>query len=293
MLDNFQLTVIVKQGSQILLRYVPLHQALQQSLSENWHTQYEAFTEGTQAIEFNAGYTPEQHECFRIDNFELPPWLATENSQRTPDLEPITNDEKLVASIKSVVAFARDGEGQEVILFQNFSRSHVIQPGRFLLLQNSTYRTIDHPGLTLDGKLSAVFRRGDNHLLFRNFRTVNSFLPLSEFYDEASESEIRDVLDHEFLEAEDPDSLAIGANQWFRKRFAMLRDSSVLDNYSTEAIKRRSRGYDVDIHISHGKLVFPADKVAAKKLLQFLNEELFRGAITETLYETNSKREAD
>ena len=31
----------------------------------------------------------------------------------------------------------------------------------------------------------------------------------------------------------------------------------------------------------------------AKKLLQFLNEELFRGAITETLYETNSKREAD
>ena len=31
----------------------------------------------------------------------------------------------------------------------------------------------------------------------------------------------------------------------------------------------------------------------SKTGLQFLNEELFRGAITETLYETNSKREAD
>ena len=43
----------------------------------------------------------------------------------------------------------------------------------------------------------------------------------------------------------------------------------------------------------NGKIVFPSDKSAVKKILQFLNEELFRGAITETLYETNSKRQAD
>lgn len=73
----------------------------------------------------------------------------------------------------------------------------------------------------------------------------------------------------------------------------MLRDSGVLDAYSAAQIQRRSMGYDVDIHIAGDRLVFPAEKPAAKKLLQFLNEELFRGAITETLYETNSKREAD
>ncbi len=126
-----------------------------------------------------------------------------------------------------------------------------------------------------------------------NLRTVNTFLPLADFYEEASEQQIREVLAHKRLAPEDGDALATESNQWFRKRFAMLRDSGVLDQYSAKQIQARSKGYDVEIHISKGKIVFPAEKPAAKKLLQFLNEELFRGAITETLYETNSKREAD
>ena len=73
----------------------------------------------------------------------------------------------------------------------------------------------------------------------------------------------------------------------------MLRVSGVLDTFSAKEIQARSKGYDVAIRLSKGKIVFPADKPAAKKLLQFLNEELFRGAITNTLFETNSKREAD
>jgi len=101
------------------------------------------------------------------------------------------------------------------------------------------------------------------------------------------------VLGHKLLAPEDADALATDANQWFRKRFAMLRDSGVLDAYSAKAIQARSKGYDVAIQISKGKIIFPAEKAAAKKMLQFLNEELFRGPITEKLFETNSKREAD
>ena len=114
-----------------------------------------------------------------------------------------------------------------------------------------------------------------------------------EFYEEASEDTIREILSHKILVPEDVEALAIDANQWFRKRFAMLRDSGVLDQYSPQQIKKRSKNYDVEIQISKGRIVFPAEKGAAKKLLQFLNEEIYRGAITDTLYETNSKREAD
>lgn len=53
------------------------------------------------------------------------------------------------------------------------------------------------------------------------------------------------------------------------------------------------KGYPVDIQVAEDKIVFPADKAAAKRLLLFLNEELFRGAITDQVYETNSKRVAD
>lgn len=292
MLENFQLAAIVKQGSQTRLLRIPMHQALQDELATSWDAQFEAFVDDVDEIEFNPGYQPEAHERFILPDFELPEGIATEDSQSVPDLDAITDDDALLDTTKGIAAFVRK-DGAEMILFQNFSRTHIIRPGRFLFLQNNTYESTHRPGLTLDNKLSAVYRPGDQTLLFHNFRTVNTFLPLADFYKEASEREIRDVLGHDLLQPEDEDALAVNANQWFRKRFALLRDSGVLDNYTAEQIRDHSEGYEVNVHIDNGKIVFPAEKREAKRLLQFLNEEIFRGAITETLYETNSKREAD
>jgi len=292
MLENFQLAAIVKQRHETRLLRIPLHQALQDELAASWTDQYKAFVDEVDEIDFNAGYQAEAHERFRLQDFELPNWIASKNSQSVADLDAISNEDALLDVTKGIAAFART-DGAEIILFQNFSRSHVIRPGRFLFLQNDTYESTQRAGLTLDNKLSAVYRPDDEALLFHNFRVVNTFLPLSDFYEEASEQEVRDVLGHDLLQPEDEDALAINANQWFRKRFAMLRDSGVLDNYTAEQIRDHSEGYEVDVHIDDGKIVFPAGKREAKRLLQFLNEEIFRGAITETLYETNSKREAD
>lgn len=293
MLENFQLAAIVREGGALRLLRIPLHQDLQRALVEEWESQHDAFVGGAQEIDFNAGYQPEDHERFRLSDYRLPDWLVDEFSQTVLDVDAITNNEEVFDSIKGIVAFARNEQKKELILFQNFSRSHVIRPGRLLFLQGNTYDTSQHPGLTLDSKLSAVYTRTESKLLFHNFRIVNTFLPLTEFYEEASEEQIREVLSHKALAAEDADTMAKGSNQWFRKRFAMLRDSGVLDQYSARQLQARSRDYPVNVQISKGKIIFPADKSEAKKLLQFLNEELFHGAITEKLYETNSKRAAD
>ena len=73
----------------------------------------------------------------------------------------------------------------------------------------------------------------------------------------------------------------------------MLRHSGILDQYTAQEISDRSAGHDLDITVVDDRIVFPADQRQAKHLLQFLNEEIFRGPITSTLYETNSKRAAD
>jgi hypothetical protein len=293
MLENFQLAVIAKKGGKTRLYQIPLHQGLQGTLAESWSEQYESFVNDVQEIDFDAGYNPEDHERFRLDAYALPDWLQTETSQTVATLDSISQHEDFIDYIKGIVAFARDDQGVELILFQNFSRSHVIRPGQFLFLTNDTYETAQRPGLALDGKLSAVYFRTEQKLLFHNFRTTNTFLPLADFYEDACENDIREVLGHDLLAPEDPDALAVEANQWFRKRFAMLKDSGILDNYSAKEIKTHSKGFDIEITIHKNKIVFPAAKPAAKRLLQFLNEELYRGPITETLYETNSKREAD
>lgn len=293
MLHNFQLVAISKSGGQSTLYRIPLHQALQVSLAKTWASQLAAFIDDIQVIDFDAGYTPEAHERFRLSDYPLPAWLEGRDSVNLADLDPIAVDADGLKHITAIAGFARDDAGNELILFQNFSRSHVIEPGSFLLLQHNTYVSNTDPGLTLSDKLSAVYLGEHQALLFHNFRTANTFLPLAEIFEEASEEQIREVLSHAMLATENVAVLAIEANQWFRKRFAMLRDSEILDRYTAHQIAAHSVNYQVKVEIQDDQIVFPSDKAAAKRLLQFLNEELFRGAITETLYETNSKREAD
>jgi len=41
------------------------------------------------------------------------------------------------------------------------------------------------------------------------------------------------------------------------------------------------------------KIIFPSQKSEAKILLRYLNEEVFIGPITDKIYQTNSKKEAN
>ena len=134
MLENFKLAVIIKQRNETCLRRIPLHQDLQKSLADNWQDQYDSFVEEIQEVEFNAGYQTEGQECFCLMDYSLPHWLENENSQTVPSLDDFSSDETLMDSIKGIVAFTRNERSEEVVLFQNFSRSHVIRPGRFLIL---------------------------------------------------------------------------------------------------------------------------------------------------------------
>jgi hypothetical protein len=293
MLNNFHLAALTRTRDRVQLHVIPLHQSLQSSLAVIWEEELTGFMNGIEEINFNSGYAPEDHERFRIMDYVLPDGLGGVTSMDIQNLDSINNYEEHFDTIRALVGFARNDDRNELILFQNFSRSHVIQPGRFIFLRDGTYESDTRPVLTLDNKLSAVYWPEGGKLLFQNFRITNTFLSLADFYEEASEQEIRDILNHNLLAPVDSETSARGANQWFRKRFAMLRHSGILDRYTAPQIEEHAREYEVDIRIKQDKIVFPIEKLAAKKLLQYLNEELFRGPITETLYETNSKREAD
>lgn len=294
-LQNFHLVAIFIEAAELTLRRFPLHRTLQDSLAAEWQRQFDDFLDGARLIAFDAGYTPESDEVFEIDDFEAPAWLTARTSLNATELDSIVGHESDFPKLGCVVAFARNARREEVVLFQNFVPSHLISPGKFFFQANGTYITNEKPGLTLGQKLSAVYYPGTRKLLFKNFRATNTFLPLANYFCEASGEEIRQILNHRIFAPESTisvDALATNPPQWFRKRFAMLRASGLLDGYTAEQIRDRSPGYDIEVKVERNKIVFPADRTAAKKLLQFLNEEIFRGAITEKLYETNSKREA-
>ena len=293
MLENFHLAAILKRGVRTYLLQIPLRQSLQDELAESWEAQLMQFTTGIEEIDFDPAYRPESHERFRLNDYVPPDWLANETSQTIRNLDSLGRSIQTTDPIIAIAGIARNHQGDEVVLFQNFTPSRMIQPGRLLLLSNDTYIGHEQSGLILDARLSAVYQPASHKLLFSNFRTVNSFLPLIDIYREATEEEIREMLEHDRVMAEDIDALVADTNQWFTKRMTMLRDSGVLEHFTASEIQANSEGYPVSIEIRDDKIVFPSDKNSARRLLKFLVEELYKGPITETLYETNSRRKTE
>ena len=292
-LENFHLVAIEHSGQDFHLRAIPLHQDLQGDLAESWGEQYDDFLDQVTERDFDPAYKPGDHELFRIVAYQLPAWLEGETSTTVENLAPIGRTAATLSAVEGIAGFAREPGGGELILLQRFNPSQVLEPGKLLFLDKNSYRASETFGLTLDDQLSAVYQASSGKLLFHNFRTTNTFLPLADYFSVASKAEILDVLHHERLLPENANALATNASQWFRKRFAMLKRSEVLDRYTVRQIRRHAKEHSVDIQTKNQKIVFPAAKSAAKRLLQYLNEELFRGPITETLYETNSKRAAE
>src|SRR4051794_420840 len=112
MFKDFQLGTLVKIGHQWKLLRIPLHQDLQSALAADWYQQYEEFTAETKEITFDAGYRPEEHECFRVKDYTLPAWLEAGTGNRLRNLDSISEHEGSIPSIKAVVAFARNEQGE-------------------------------------------------------------------------------------------------------------------------------------------------------------------------------------
>jgi len=293
MLTHLQLVAYSERNQAQPLSQIPLTATLQQTLQAEWTRQLRDFCNNVREVQFDAGYKPESDERFIITGFPLPDELnITRETVNT--LENFQASEETLKQLTALIAFAKNGN-QEVVMIQRFTRSHIIKPGMSLFMQGGTYESNTATGLTLGHKPDAVYYPTAQKLVFASFRNANGVLPLADFYEEASEEDIREVLSHGKLAAEDIDGLAVDASQWFRTRFAMLKDSGILDQYTPAQIRNNATGY-VEIGIqgtgAAAKIVFPSDKTAAKRLLQFLNEELYKGPLTDTLYETNSKRAA-
>ena len=297
MLEELHLVALLKECNQLALRRIPLVGELQAALTEQWQDQLDDFLLEAEEIDFDPGYTPEANERFSLQDFELPDVVAAESSGTVHLLDPINMQGAEPFLIKAILGFARQDDGSEILLTQSFSKSHIISPGKFLFLTRDRFETSGAPALSLGDQLTAVYCPAQQKLLFKNYRATNAIFSLMDFYKEATEEDIKAILAHDKLAPVDADALAKGASQWFCKRFALLKDSEILDQYTVPQIVQNSMGYDLDIQIDNStgqdRIVFPAEKAPAKKLLQFLNEELFRGAITERLFGTNSKRIAD
>lgn len=290
------LLALLQRGRKREVRRLVMDQNLQREIAAIFAEQGSLLLQpDRERIPFDAGYRPDDDEVFIIKNYKVPRELqdAIGNVQSVEKLVLTTSDPP---PIKALVAVEQstDHDKSPRIYFQHFTPSRVIHPRRSLFFSGGTFELSSNPGITLGSRMAAVHL--DHDLVFADFRSVNAFLDLADYFKEASKEEIVSILTTSFATKE-PQKIAGNTTQWARKRFAMLRESDVLTKFNPTQIATEARKCHVTIETKQvdgkDRIVYPDDVKAARKLLQFLNEELYRGPLSQQLYETNSKRAAE
>ena len=91
---------------------------------------------------------------------------------------------------------------------------------------------------------------------------------------------------------ESSDAFVESANTWERRKIASINDSGVLRKYTAKRIKDLGKKNGVVIAVSGDSIVLPEDRADRRIVLGFLDEEVYKGVFSDTLYQTNSKRKA-
>ncbi len=208
-------------------------------------------------------------------------------------VSPLAISRSNPTQIKGIFAGHIDpATGDVVLQVQAFNKSRLLAKNLTILFTSNTYQRLADPGLTLDSKLAGVFRGGA--LCFRSYAAINPIIDISNYFTEASDKDIEQILQHDALLVDNIELIVTLTDSVIRKRYSAILASKVLDVVTPRKIvsKAKAYGFKLSTKKVQGKdaLVFPTTKAEIKELLTFLNEGFYKGELTGELFRANSKR---
>ena len=182
---------------------------------------------------------------------------------------------------------------EEKYYFQVFNRKNMLQRKTVLHLieTENKFAKINESAFIVDDKVHAIYKEG--RLYFNNYTLANQIFSLKEFLLEATDTEI-DVFGNISTINVNVDNLKTISNIKTRRLIKQLTKSQNIGDFvkmqnsiRNEILKRSS----VKVTMKNGKIELPTSNVAElNRVLEFLNEDIFIGQITNQRYLTNSKK---
>ena len=274
-----------------LIRF-PLSVDLSADISTVFNDQHTEFFRGVDTIiPFDGRYTPEEGELLEIPDFADVDGLlaAVANPLSVDHYDPNTHSLDLVRAIFT----GREVAGVPRVLVQIFERRRLISRAWLMLFfANNQFQKMSESGLSLDTKLLAVLE-GTN-LKFQSFHFAKRVFDLSEYFREATNEEVTTFAGHEKLAVQDVQVFLAAAGPQIRKKISLIRQSAVLENYSTDQIVAVAASMQFPLALSDdGRIIVPDNNTELRKLLRFLDEDYYESPLSNTRFISNSKRKAD
>lgn len=242
--------------------------------------------EGVEELKFDGDVVGRDKESITYVEFDLP-----ETFNRIPDNQADISVFEIpeIANIPKSIFYYHD----DIFYFQVFNKKSMLQR-KFILAweAGNKFHKLNDVAFIIDDKIHAMYERKTKKFYFQNYQIANQIFPLKEFSIEASREEIIDFTKKAEITA-DEKILQQKANSKTRRLIKSLSSSDNIKSFMSRRPTTRQnlmKEYNLSIEIENDKIILPMNDVAKlNRVLEFLNEDIFKGAITNTLYRSNSK----
>ncbi|HII4363335.1 TPA: Kiwa anti-phage protein KwaB-like domain-containing protein [Vibrio parahaemolyticus] len=266
---------------------------LQGELITLFNDQFNSFNHNIDTeVPFNGDWKPDANELLVLaDVTEAQEMIDAINANASSfnDLQLSNFNSEPIKAI--FTGFVQNNE--TTVLVQKFSSRQALSLSQIPIIKMQTGNTFvkaTEDIFTVDNKLVAVIV--GNNTKFKSFHNARMVFNLTNFYQEATDTDLNLICQHLLLEVSNTNSFVAEADSQVRKMVHTISSTALLDNYSVSDIQAAAQGFpNVPITFNQGKLVLPNNKRDLKEVLHFLLEDIYKGPLSGSNYLTNSKRE--
>jgi len=244
-------------------------------------------TAGMEEDEFNGDIMARKGENITYVNFTLP-----NDFSRIPDNQADMCEYDIEEDIPKSIFWYEDGR----YLFQIFNKRNILKRKTVLKVEyGNSFVKMQENAFVIEEKVNAIYE--DGKFYFQSYTSANQIFSLLDFVTEATNGEIDSFGENENLEA---DAVLIKqiANVKTRRLIKVLSSTTNVSTFIGKSLRTKKSllmKYGIKAQINNeGKLILPTHNVSElNRALEFLNEDIFRGVITNSLYKSNSKKETN
>ena len=281
------LIAICGSRSEPCIKRVLVDDAIANDVRQIFRAQEDAFMDGCQPVPFDGNWMCGSDEYMTLPISQPAQVFIDALSCSEPHLPPL-NSLRLEQEEIRGLAIAVSGR----LLVQQYSSSQTLRPGRTFVPgpDGVHFRRLDASALRFDNHLTCVTQ--DGVIKFKSVKNLSRIIDTTEIVREATNEEAKALAGHSLIVTPDLDAFLDSLGQVTRRLVHSIHESGVLEGMDVPGLQVAAGrcGYDLPLS-GDGRIAMPSGPKEIRELLQFLNENRFRGAITGQRYVTNSRRE--
>ncbi len=293
MIDNSPLFALIAEEKLLKVYKILQSTTSQKNINSSLCLSASTLIKDKTAVNFDGKYSINEdfQEYLVINDFILPDNIKSsiDNPIGVENFCPKNNK---LPIIKALFIGKKSDDGKYIVYFQKFRNDQYITQAKYHLFFNKdTFKHVNKLGISVSQTIDCIYE--DGKLKFKSFYIARQLFDLSSYYREATTEEVRSFVTSPILSMENSNNFIEKANSWERKKIAAINDSKILENYSALQIKNlaKKEGFN-NIVIQNKKIILPQDVGERRLVLSFLDEEVYKGVFSNTLFQTNSKKKA-